>query len=82
MGMVDSPEVAKRISDLMKDMFERLGECSDVVEAQCSPDEYKAFVHSIRNIASGIVFDVLEPLYERHPSLAPSNWEFERKKSK
>lgn len=73
--MVDNPLVAKQISDLMKDMFNRISECSNVVEGQCSPEEYRAFVHSIRNITWGIVFDVMEPLYAKHPDLAPSNWE-------
>jgi len=73
--MVNSPVVAKQISDAMQDMFNRLHDCSCAVSEQCSSAEYKAFVHAIRNISSGIVFDVMEPLYAKHPSLAPSNWE-------
>jgi len=72
--MVDNPAAAKQISDLMKDMFTRLSECSQAVKEQCSPEEYAAFVRSIRNIASGIMFDVMEPLYAKHPVLKPANW--------
>ena len=73
--MIENPAVAKQLSDLMKDMFNRLSEVSYVVEKECSTEEYKAFVRSIGNITTGIVFDVMEPLYEKHPDLAPSNWE-------
>ena len=73
--MIDDPVVAKQISDLMKDMFDRISECSRAVEQQCSPEEHKEFVRSIGNITWGIVFDVMEPLYAKHPDLAPSNWE-------
>lgn len=73
--MIKNPELAKRISDLMIDMFTRLSDSCDSVEQQCSEQEYKAYLKSTARIAGGIVMDVMEPLYEKHPHLKPPNWD-------
>jgi hypothetical protein len=73
--MIQNPDAAKQISDLMMDMFTRLCDSCQVVRERCSPEEYAAYKKATSRIAAGIVFDVMEPLYEKNPSLKPANWD-------
>lgn len=73
--MIENPELAKQISDLMTDMFTRLSDSCDSVKKQCSEQEYKAYLKSTSRIAGAIVMDVMEPLYKAHPHLKPRNWD-------
>ncbi len=73
--MITDPDVAKQISEVMKEMFERLCESCDVVNERCSAEEHAAYTKATSKIANAIVFDVMEPLYDRHPSLKPANWD-------
>lgn len=73
--MIDNPEVAKQISELMMDIFTRLVDSCRMVEEHCSSDEYAAYKKATSRLAASIVFDVMEPLYEKHPGLKPANWD-------
>jgi hypothetical protein len=73
--MIDSPSVAKQISDLMMEIFTRLFDSCETVKEQCSEEEYRAYMKSTAGIAGAIVLDVMEPLYEKHPHLKPRNWD-------
>jgi hypothetical protein len=73
--MITNPEVAKQISETMKQMWEELCGCCELVRDSCSPEEYAAFIKATRNVGCGIVMDVMEPLYEANPSLKPSGWD-------
>ena len=74
--MIDNPSVAKEISDLMMDIFSRLS--TETVRAQCSEEEYNAYIKGTSGIAGSIVLDVMEPLYEKQPHLKPPNWDIIR----
>ena len=73
--MIDNPEIAAQISELMMDMFRRLCDSCQTVREHCSAEEYAPYLKATRRIGCGIVFDVMEPLYELHPSLKPANWD-------
>ncbi len=73
--MIDDPDVAKQISELMMDMFTRLSDSCDAVREHCSQEEYAAYIKGTSKIAGGIVFGVMEPLYKKHPNLKPANWD-------
>jgi hypothetical protein len=73
--MIKEPDVAKQISETMKRMWNELMSCFEVVRERCSPEEYQAFRKATKNIGCGIVFDVMEPLYDAHPNLKPPNWD-------
>jgi len=73
--MIDNPTVAKQISDLMMEMFTRLSDSCATVKEHCSAEEYAAYVKGTSKIAQGIVFGVMEPLYEKNPNLKPLNWD-------
>jgi len=73
--MISDSGTAKQISDLMQDVFCRLDESVAVVKQTCSPEEAAAYSKAVGRVVGPIVMDVLEPLYERHPFLKPSNWD-------
>jgi len=73
--MVKDPGIAKQISQTMQHMWAELDCCIDNVREQCSAEEFKTFIKATRNIGCGIVFDVMEPLYDAHPNLKPANWD-------
>ncbi len=73
--MIDNPTTAKRISDAMMEMFRGLCESCEIVKETCTPEEHAAYLKSTSRLASSIVFDVMEPLYKRHPNLKPANWD-------
>ncbi len=73
--MIKDPDVAKQIDEAMRQLWNQLCGCIDMVRERCSPEEYTAFVKATRNIGCGIVMDVMEPLYEANPNLKPPNWD-------
>jgi hypothetical protein len=74
-GMISNPDTAKRVSDALQEMFAKLCESCELVRATCSPEEHSAYLKATSRVANGIVFDVMEPLYVRHPDLKPANWD-------
>lgn len=73
--MIENSSVAKQISELMIDIFSRLVDSCRLVEQECSPAEYAAYNNATSRLAASIVFDVMEPLYEKNPGLKPANWD-------
>jgi hypothetical protein len=72
--MISNPNIAREVSDLMRDVFHRIDESCQMVRSKCPPDEANAYLKSVGKVAGAIVLDVLEPLYKRNPSLKPDNW--------
>ena len=72
--MIEDPSTAKQVCDVMMEMFNRLSDSCELVRRTCSPEEYSAYKKATAAVAGGIVFDVIEPLYQKHPELKPANW--------
>ena len=73
--MISNANTAKQISELMLDLFRRIDESVAMVKATCSPEEAAAYQKAVGRVAGPIVMDVLEPLYEKNPTLKPPNWD-------
>ena len=73
--MISDGATAKQISDLMQDVFCRLHDSVLVARQTCSPEEAAAYSHAVGRIVGPIVMGVMEPLYEMHAALKPSNWD-------
>ena len=73
--MISNSDVAKQISDLMLDIFRRVDESVATVKTKCPLDEALVYKKAVGRVAGPIVMEVLEPLYAKHPSLKPSNWD-------
>ncbi len=59
---IKDPQVAKPVSETMKQMWSELDRCLELVRERCSTDEFNAFVKATRTIGCGIVMDVMERL--------------------
>jgi hypothetical protein len=73
--MITNAETAKKVSALMLDIFHRLDESIVTVRNNCSSEEAAAYQKAVGRVVGPIVMDVLEPLYEQHPTLKPHNWD-------
>ena len=73
--MIKNPDVARQISDLMNELFQRLYESTELVKSTCAPEEFAAYNRAVGRVVGPIVMDVMEPLYEENPGLKPANWD-------
>jgi hypothetical protein len=72
--MIRDPALARQISDLMIDIGGRLDRSVQTVKEQCSPQEFEIYRRAVGGIM-GEMLEVLNPLYEEHPSLKPPQME-------
>jgi hypothetical protein len=75
--MLSNSETARRVSELMLDTFRRVDESVAMVRESCGAEEAAAYSKAVGKVAGAVVIDVLESLYEKNPTLKPSNWELE-----
>lgn len=73
--MISDGTIAKQISDLMLDVYRRLEESVGTVKKSCPPEEHAAYKRAVGKVVARIVFDVVEPLYEKNPALKPADWD-------
>jgi len=59
----------------MNDIFVRIDESVQMVRENCADQEAAAYSRAAGRIASSVVMDILEPLYESNPELKPPNWD-------
>lgn len=70
--MVEDERIAKQISDLMVEFSHRLDGSIALVMESCSDEEFKAYRTAVSKILVEILFQVMNPLYQRHPGLKPA----------
>jgi hypothetical protein len=73
--MLSNSDTAKRVSDLMLEVFRVVDESVAMVRESCSEEEAAEYFHAVGKVAGAVVMDVLEPLYEKNPHLKPPNWD-------
>jgi hypothetical protein len=69
--MVEDEGIAKQISDLMVEFGGRLDGSVALVKENCSEDELKTYRRAVGTIMAEMLFQVMNPLYKRHPGLKP-----------
>jgi hypothetical protein len=74
-NVISNSDTAKQIIELMLDLFQRVDASVETVNSTCPPEEAAAYERAAGRVACPIVMDVLEPLYERNPTLKPPNWD-------
>jgi hypothetical protein len=72
--MMKSPAVAKQISELMLDIFDRINQSVASTESECPAEEHAAYQRAAGKIISDIQQEVLLPLYAEYPALRPAGW--------
>jgi hypothetical protein len=69
--MITDPSVAKRVSDLMLEIGDRVNESIAEIRTACPPDEFANYRRAAGAVMAEILLQVLNPLYRDHPSLRP-----------
>ena len=72
--MVTDVETAKRVSEIMFEISKRLSESVDVVRSVAPPEEVKAYALGIGHVLTDIMYEVLNPVFARNPSIEPKEW--------
>ena len=66
---------AEKISQLMLAFSKELEDSTELVHSTCSLEEWKAYKKAAAGIYIEMFVSVLEPLFKKHPSLKPSDWD-------
>lgn len=69
--MIEDEQVAKQISDLMLEYGARLDASVLLVKNTCSEGELKTYRRAVGEIMGNMLTEVMNPLYQRHPTLKP-----------
>lgn len=67
-------EAAEKIIKLMKNISSELREASSIVEKNADDDDLETYVATIEFVVGYIQQDVMLPIIEDYPDLAPDGW--------
>jgi hypothetical protein len=73
--LIDNPETAKYVSELLLGINGQLDESVAKVEHGCSSDEFKTYRRCVGRLINSVFEGILEPIYVRHPKLKPPDLE-------
>jgi hypothetical protein len=71
MRIVENEGIAKQTSDRMAEFGGRLNGSVALVNENCGEAELQEYRRAVGAIMAEVLFRVVNPLYERHPSLKP-----------
>jgi hypothetical protein len=66
-------DVAERIVRLLERHGAELNASLREVQSTCTSAEFEAYRRAVAQMMGRAFFDVMEPLYEQHPGLAPES---------
>lgn len=69
--MIENPETAKYLSDLLLNINGQLIESISKVKDGCSAEELNVYRRKVGVLINGIFENILEPIYVKHPVLKP-----------
>lgn len=69
--MIKNIKSASDINVLMLELSDRLDESIRMVQETCGEEDFKIYRRAAGKIMGEILLEVLNPLYEEHPSLKP-----------
>lgn len=72
--MLSDAATAERVSTLMREVSERLASFSDVAQSALSDEAFGSCVLGVGETLTDIMYEVMHPIYERHPALKPESW--------
>ena len=73
--MIQDQELAREISDLMRDITARVDASVAFVQGRCPHTEFVAYRRCAGRIMGVILVEVLNPLYQQHPHLKPPGFD-------
>jgi hypothetical protein len=69
--MIKSETVAAEVSTLILEINEKLNDSICMVQDTCDEEDFKTYRQAIGRVLGEMLFQVVNPLYEDHPSLKP-----------
>jgi hypothetical protein len=73
--VIENPDIARYVSDLLLDVNGRLIESIEKVEQNCSADELVLYRRRVGKLVNAVFEAILEPIYREHPDLKPPELE-------
>ncbi|MEE9342203.1 MAG: hypothetical protein V3V12_01060 [Gammaproteobacteria bacterium] len=71
--MFDDNNVAKQISELMLEFRIRLSNSVDYVQDTCNEEESLRYKKAMGKVLGYMIYEIAEPIYDRHPDLRPKD---------
>ena len=69
--MINDKEIAREIVRVMLDAGARIDETVALVQERGTPDELAKYRQAAGVVMSDLLFEVMNPIFERHPDLRP-----------
>lgn len=69
--MIEDETNARKISELMLEYGARLDASVEAMQSALPPDEFRAYRHAIGRLMAEMLLEIMNPIYQRHPSLKP-----------
>jgi hypothetical protein len=73
--LIENSKTAKYVSELMLNINGRLNESIETVAKECSPEEFAIYRRGVGKLINSIFEGILEPIYDKHPTLKPRELE-------
>ncbi len=67
-------EAAENIMELMSSISSKLREASSIIEDNSDDDDYETYLSTIEYVVGYLQQDVMRPIIEDYPDLAPDDW--------
>lgn len=71
--MFEDDEVAKQVNELMLEFRIKLSDSVGYVRETCSEEEALQYKKAIGKVLGYMIYEITEPIYDRHPALRPKN---------
>jgi hypothetical protein len=75
--MIADKELAKELSSILNDVMQSLDRSAALVRERSAESEANDYATAVGSIFMCIYGQILDPLYCRHPDLAPAQWSME-----
>ena len=72
--MIQDKEVARRVVAIALEASDKLNQSIAHVKEHCSQDEEAAYRFAAATAMAGILFEILNPIYQQHKDLAPQGF--------
>lgn len=76
--MFEDDDVAKQINELMLEFRIRLSDSVGYVRETCSEEEVLQYKKAVGKVLGYMIYEIIEPIYDRHPVLRPGDLEGEK----
>jgi len=71
--MFEDINVAKHVNELMLEFRIRLSDSVGYVREKCDEEEALRYKKAIAKVLGYMIYDIAEPIYDRHPDLRPED---------